>query len=71
MMPRMQAARAANDMELFQALHKSASHGFSAQMLLLLAVAALTAWLEAGKRTDAAPHPTTTRVDGAHPASAI
>ena len=48
--PAMLAAKAAGQTEVFQSMHKTSSSGFQIQLLLLLAVAGLTAWLEAGKR---------------------
>jgi len=51
--PQMLQARDGGDMDVFRSMHKTYSSGFSAQLLLLLAVAALTGWLD----LDRAPRP--------------
>jgi hypothetical protein len=43
--PQMLQARGAGDMALFDRLHRTYSTGFSLQMLLLLGVIVLTAWM--------------------------
>jgi uncharacterized membrane protein len=43
--PRMMSARAAGDLASFDVMHHTYSRGYSGQMVLLLGVAALTAWL--------------------------
>jgi uncharacterized membrane protein len=48
--PEMFAARARGDMATFEPLHKASTTAFQAQMVLLLGVAALTAWMHPGER---------------------
>ena len=43
--PQMMAARASGDFATFDFMHHTYSRGYSGQMVLLLGVAALTAWL--------------------------
>lgn len=50
--PQMMAARAAGDLATFDVMHHTYSRGFSGQMVLLLGVAALTAWVH----LDRSPH---------------
>lgn len=56
--PAMMAAKAAGQADVFMTMHKTYNSGFMVQLVCLLAVAALTAWLEAGKRiTQETPAP--------------
>lgn len=48
--PQMLAAKAAGQTEVFRAMHKTYSSGFMVQLICLLAISGLTAYLEAGKR---------------------
>jgi uncharacterized membrane protein len=50
--PKMMAARVAGDLATFDEMHHTYSRGYSGQMVLLLGVAALTAWLH----VDRSPH---------------
>jgi hypothetical protein len=50
--PQMMAARAAGDLASFDLMHHTYSRGYSGQMVLLLGVAAITAWLH----IDRSPH---------------
>lgn len=52
LLPEMLHLRDGGDMPGFDALHKTSSHLFSAQLLLLVTVAALTSWMH----LDLAPH---------------
>jgi hypothetical protein len=52
--PQLMAAREAGNTEVFKAMHETYSNGFKLQMFLLLATAALTAWIEHGKQVGAA-----------------
>jgi hypothetical protein len=52
LLPEMLHARDSGDMSAFDALHKTSSHLFSAQLLLLVTVAALTSWMH----LDLSPH---------------
>jgi hypothetical protein len=49
--PKMMAARAAGDLAAFDEMHHLYSRGYSGQMVLLLGVAALTAWLHLDRST--------------------
>lgn len=51
--PQLMAARDAGNAEAFKAMHETYSTGFKLQMLLLLATAAVTAWIEHGKQVAA------------------
>jgi uncharacterized membrane protein len=57
--PKMMAARASSDFATFDEMHHTYSRGYSGQMVLLLGVAALTAWLHMDRRDalKSAPNP--------------
>ena len=54
--PALLEAKAVGQTDVFKALHKTYNTGFMVQLVTLLAISGLTAWLEAGKRiTQEAP----------------
>jgi hypothetical protein len=56
--PAMMAAKAAGQADVFKSMHSTYNTGFMVELVCLLAVAGLTAWLEAGKRiSQEAPAP--------------
>jgi len=52
--PQLLAARETGNTEVFKAMHETYSNGFKFQMVMLLATAAMTAWIEHGKQIGAA-----------------
>lgn len=56
--PQMLAAKAAGQADVFKSMHQTYNLGFMVQLLALLAISGLTAYLEAGKRVSTeAPAP--------------
>lgn len=53
--PQMEAARSLKNMAVFDVLHHTSSNAFLAQAVLLLGVAALTAWLHAVRAPQTVP----------------
>jgi hypothetical protein len=70
--PQLLEARAAGNDAAFKSMHETYSMGFKAQMFLLLAIAAVTAWIEHGKRlaTDARTERVNVNLPGVKPVSA-